>query len=75
MSSVVTQLNNRADPFLDALEPVLAKYRDSRERRESLALLKVVRLAPNLEVAEALLRGERVPRRLLDPHWRRRYGL
>ena len=62
------------DAFLEALEPELAKYRDSRERRESLALLKVVRLAPTLEVAEALLRGEAVPARKLDRHWRLAYG-
>lgn len=48
---------------------------DSQERLESLALLKVVRLAPTLEVAEALLRGQRVPRERLDPDWLRRYGL
>lgn len=63
------------DPFLDALEPVLARYRDARARRESLALLKAVRLAPALEVCEALLRDERVPRSRLDALWVKAYGL
>jgi hypothetical protein len=48
---------------------------ESRERRESLGLIKVVRLAPTLEVAEALLRGERVPVSRLDPEWAKAYGL
>jgi len=61
--------------LVDALEPILEKYRDTRKRRESLALLKVVRLAPTLEVAEALLRDEKVPRSRLDPKWLKSYGL
>lgn len=63
------------DPFLDSLEPVLAKFRDTRARRESLALLRAVRLAPTLEVCEAILRGGRVPLSRLDPHWAKAYGL
>ena len=62
------------DPFLDALEPLLAKYRDSKERRESLLAMKCVRLAPRLEVCEALMRGEKVPTSRLDPEWAKRYG-
>lgn len=64
-----------SDRFLEAVSSLAARTRDTAERRESLALLKVIRLAPTLEVAEALLRGQRVPRSRLDPHWRRRYGL
>lgn len=61
--------------FFDALEPVLAKYRDSKARRESLALLKAVRLALDLETCEAILRRERIPRSRLDPEWARAYGI
>jgi hypothetical protein len=63
------------DALLTALEPVFTKYRDSQARREANALLKAVRLAPSLDVAEALLRGEAVPKSRLDPKWRRAYGL
>ena len=63
------------DPFLDALEPVLVKFRDSRLRRESLAILRALRLAPSLEVCEAIMRGDRVPLSRLDPEWARAYGL
>jgi hypothetical protein len=63
------------DPFLDALEPLLEKFRDTRERRESLFILKCVRLATSLEVCEALMRGEKVRRSSLDPDWAREYQL
>lgn len=61
------------EPLLEALD--FDRYRDSRARRESLALLKAVRLAPSIEVCEALLRGQRVPRSKLDPTWLKAYGL
>lgn len=38
------------------------------------ALLKAIRLAPTLEICEALLRGEKVPRSKLDPVWLKAYG-
>ena len=63
------------DPFLDALEPLLARYRDSRERRESLMVLRAVRLAPDLETCEELLRTGRAPMSKLDPEWVKAYGL
>ena len=64
------------DPFLDALEPCLAKFRDTRERRESLELLRALRLAPSLEVFEAIVQNPAfVPLSRLDPEWRRRYGI
>ena len=63
------------DPFLDALEPQLARYRDSRARREAQALLAALRLAPSLQVMEALCRGEQVPRSALDPEWVQAYNL
>lgn len=40
-----------------------------------LAVLRAIRLAPTLEVCQALLRGERVPVRALDPVWARRYRI
>ena len=63
------------DPFLEALEPVLARYRDSKERREAAVLFQAVVLARDLPTCEALLRGEKVPRSRLDPVWAKAYGL
>ena len=63
------------DPFLAALEPVLARYRDSKERREGVVLFQAVMLARDLPTCEALLRGEKVPRSRLDPVWAKAYGL
>jgi hypothetical protein len=60
---------------MDALEAVIAQYRDSRARRDHLHAIKCIRLAPDLETFEALLRGEKVPRSRLDPHWAKAYGL
>jgi hypothetical protein len=68
-------LSHWNDPFLDALEPLLARYRDSAARRRHLFDLKCVRLAPDLETCEALMRGEKVPRSKLDPGWAKAYGL
>lgn len=69
------QVPDETDRLLEALEPVHERCRDTRARRESLALIKAVRLAPDLETAEAILRGERVPRSRLDPYWCKAYGL
>jgi len=67
---------DETDRLLAALEPLLAKYRDSRERREAQSLLRALRLAPTLEVFEAIVQTPRsVPRSRLDPEWLRRYGL
>lgn len=66
---------DETDRLLQALEPVLAKYRDTRARRESLALLKAVRLARDLETCEAILRGEKIPASRIHPGWRKAYGL
>ena len=63
------------DRFMEAMEPLLARYRESKMRREHLALIKVIRLAQDFETAEALCRGERVPRSRLDPEWAKAYGL
>ena len=61
------------DRFLAALE--LDKFRATRERTEHLALIRAVRLAPSLDVCEALLSGGRVPMSRIDPQWAERYGL
>ena len=66
---------DETDALLEALEPVLAKYRPTRERREAQEILKAVRLSPSLEICEALLRGEKVPLSRLDPKWAKAYGL
>jgi len=63
---------DETDRFLDALP--LEKFADTRERRESLFMLKCLRLAPDLETFEALRRGEKVPRTRLDPEWAKAYG-
>lgn len=67
---------DETDRLLDALEPILAKYRDSYEHRQHLAFIKALRLAgPRLDVFEALMRGEKVPRSSMDPDWLKAYGL
>lgn len=69
------------DAFLDALEPALERARreflrrESREYRQSLELLRAVRCAPNVGVAEAMLRHERVPYSALDAKAAAAYGL
>ena len=60
---------------LDWADRLVGPHRDSRERRESIALHKALRLAPDLVTFEALLGGEAVPLSRLDPRWRRAYGL
>lgn len=71
----LTTLRTWDDAPLDALEPVLAKFRDSAARREGREMIKAVRLAPTLEVCEALLRDEPVPKSRLDQEWLSRYGV
>lgn len=36
---------------------------------------QAIMLAPTLQVAEALLRGENVPTSAFNPEWAKRYGL
>lgn len=50
-------------------------HQQAEQQRETDLLIKVVRLAPTLDVAEALLRGEPVPLRYLDQRWAKSYGL
>lgn len=45
------------------------------DRRRDARLMAVIRLAPTIEIAEAMLRGERVPVSRLDPEWAKAYGL
>lgn len=66
---------SETDRLIEALEPILERFRDSRARREHLALIKAVRLAPDLETCEAILRSERIPRSRLGPEWTKAYGL
>ena len=67
---------NWDDPFLDALEASIAKFRDSRERRQSLGLLRALRLSPTLEVFEAVVQNPTsVPLSRLDPEWSKAYGI
>lgn len=75
MSAAPEFVPDEADRFLDALEPVLVKFRSTRERRGSLAIARAVRLAPDLETCEAILQGDRVPKARLDPEWAKAYGL
>lgn len=57
--------------LLRSTDPERILWRTQYERR----LARAVLLAPTLEVCEALLLGEPVPRSRLDPLWARRYGL
>jgi hypothetical protein len=63
------------DPFLDLALANIRRLNEQRSDAESLALIKAVRLAPTLQICEALLRGDHVPRSRMDPEWLRRYGL
>jgi len=45
------------------------------DQRDTRKLWRALMLAPNLEVLEALLQGQPVPRSRLDPTWARRFGL
>ena len=49
----------------------LPRYADPATRR----LWRAVCLAPTIEICEALLRDQDVPRSSLDPVWRKRFGL
>lgn len=60
--------------FWRAMDPLIEKHRDTRERHESLQMIQALRLAPDLETFEALLRGEKVPLSRLDPEWVKAYG-
>lgn len=72
MSAAEYLAPDETDRLLDALP--IAKYADTKARRESLFMLKCLRLARDLETFEALLRGEKVPRSRLDPKWAKAYG-
>jgi hypothetical protein len=51
------------------------RRRESLEYREAAAILRALRLAPTIELGEAILRGEKVPTSALDPEWAKAYGL
>ena len=65
--------DSSTDRLIAALD--IEKHRLTRERLEGLHLLRALRLAPDLETCEAILRGERVPRSRLDPQGAKAYGL
>lgn len=58
----------------DLVDYILERHR-AHQDRESQEFHKALRLAPNIQVCEALLRGEPVPRSQLDPLWAKRYGV
>jgi hypothetical protein len=70
------------DRLLAALAPIIdaGRYerlrRESKSYRQSLELLRAVRLSPTLEVCESILRNPRkVPVSRLDRYWAKSYGL
>lgn len=73
---------NETDRLLAALEPCLERARAENRRRDSLAyrqsleLLRALRLSPSLDVCVSILQTPgSVPRSKLDPEWLRRYGI
>lgn len=64
-----------AEPPLDWADRVVGPFRNTQARRESLMLLRAVRLARDLETCEELLRTGRAPRSKLDPEWTKAYGV
>jgi hypothetical protein len=65
------------DRLLEALDlESESRRRASLEYRQSLELLRALRLSPSLEVCEAILQNPLlVPRSRLDPEWCKRYGI
>jgi hypothetical protein len=67
-------LVDETDRLLEALEPIIERYKGTkRDGRQDL--IRAVRLSPSLQVCEALLHGEPVPKSRLDPNWARAYGI
>lgn len=63
------------DRLLATIEPDLARRR-SLEYRQSLELLRALRLSPSLEVCVSILQNPRsVAISRLDPEWRKAYGI
>lgn len=58
----------------DVIDLILQRHR-AHQARLSAKLHRAIMLAPTIQVCEALLRGEPVPRSELDPLWAKRYGL
>jgi hypothetical protein len=69
------------DPFLNLAEENIARLNRERDQRQTAEwragnrLWKIMMLAPTIEIAEALLRGDPVPINRLDPVWVERFGL
>jgi hypothetical protein len=69
------RLTSRENAARAVIEDLVRLAAESAEREESRRMFKAVMLAgPSLEVAEALLRGERVPADRLDAEWVARFG-
>ncbi len=73
---------NETDRLLAALAEPLERARSENRRRDSLAyrqsleLMRALRLATSLEVCEAILQNpSSVPISRLDPDWRKAYGI
>lgn len=70
-----------SDRELEILDEWIEKWRKERLRRESLAyrqsleLLRAIRLAPSVGIAESILRRERVPRSAMVQEWLEAYGI
>ena len=62
------------DPTRTRLEH-RARWHTSADAHAGRVLIRAVRLAPDLETCEAILRGEHVPRSRLHPHWAHAYGI
>ncbi len=73
---------NETDRLLAALAEPIERAREENRRRESLAyrqsleLMRALRLSPTLDVCEAILQNpSSVPVSRLDPDWRKAYGI
>lgn len=64
-----------SEPLVELVNERNARFGSRVERERGRRLIKVIRLAPDIETAEALLRGQRVPLSRLDPVWAERYGV
>ena len=57
------------DDYIDAFLAAYARDRDDEAQRG----IRAMRLAPTLSIYRALMKGQKVPVRQLDPFWRRQY--
>jgi hypothetical protein len=77
MTAGVNQ-HEHGEPSIEELVALLRTTDPERLRwhaNRNTKLAQAVLLAPTLEICEALLLGENVPKSKLDPLWAKRYGL